>query len=139
MQVTVSLLPASLSLVHIPRSRLPQLSHPVLKQILQPNPIFFNITCNQVELTLFADESILEDFEPIARKDRQRQRARTNSDSTRKSSKAREIDPVEISYERWSVLQVDSHSDQLGMPPNVAIDRPYSRECVRRQLRCPSE
>ena len=26
----------------------------------------------------------------------------------------REIDPVEISYEKWSVLQVDSHSDQLG-------------------------
>ena len=84
MQVTISLLPVSLSLVHIPRSRLPHLSHPVLKQILQPSPSFLNITCNEIELSVFAEDHILEDFEPIARKDRQRQRSK--SLSRRKSS-----------------------------------------------------
>ncbi|RDB19815.1 hypothetical protein Hypma_012787 [Hypsizygus marmoreus] len=113
MQVTIAHLPASLSLVHIPRSRLHQLAHPVLKQILQPNPTFLNVTCNEVELSLFADESVLEDFEPIARRDRQRQRSRSNSGSGRKLSRGHDIDPVEISYEKWSVLQVDSHNDQI--------------------------
>lgn len=119
MQVTISLLPASLSLVHIPRSRLSQLSHPVLKQILQPNPTFLNITCNEVELSLFAEETVLEDFEPISRRDRRRKRSRSNSSSTRKTSNASKVDPVEISYEKWSVLQVDSHNDQIGMKENL--------------------
>ncbi|KAF8076651.1 hypothetical protein FPV67DRAFT_1472200 [Lyophyllum atratum] len=114
MQVTISLLQSSLSLVHIPRSRLHQLSHPVLKQILQPNPTFLNITCNEVELSLFADETVLEDFEPIARKDRHRKRSIANTGAGRPpGSRSRDIDPVEVSYERWSVLQVDSHSDQI--------------------------
>ncbi|KAG1833498.1 hypothetical protein EV424DRAFT_1618389 [Suillus variegatus] len=101
--VTVSLLPVSLSLVHIPRSRLPQLSHPVLRQILQPNPTFINVTCNEIELSLFAESHMLADFEPVARRDRQRQRSRSGSGS----------DHLEISYEKWNVLQIDSHSDQL--------------------------
>lgn len=54
MQVTVSLLPVSLSLVHIPRCRLLELSHPIIRQILLPNPSFLNLTCNQVELSIFA-------------------------------------------------------------------------------------
>ncbi|KAH0587850.1 hypothetical protein H2248_006605 [Termitomyces sp. 'cryptogamus'] len=112
MQVTISLLPSSLSLVHIPRSRLPHLSHPILRQVLRPDPTFLNITCNEFELSLFADESVLEDFEPIARKDRLKQRARHSSNSGR-VSRSREIEPVEVSYERWCVLQVDSHNDQL--------------------------
>lgn len=115
MQVTISLLPVSLSLVHIPCSRLVQLSHPVLKQILQPNPTFLNITCNEIELSLFADETILEDFEPIARRDRQR------AESKRKGVSAnREIEPVEISSAKWSVIQIDSHGDQIGAP-NIII------------------
>lgn len=110
MHVTISLLPVSLSLVHIPRSRLAQLSHPVLRQILQPNPTFLNITCNEVELSLFADEIMLQDFEPIARRDRIKQRARSASGS-------KEIETVEICQHKWGVLQIDSHSDQTGPSP----------------------
>ncbi|KAG2064269.1 hypothetical protein BDR04DRAFT_1110341 [Suillus decipiens] len=112
--VTVSLLPVSLSLVHIPRSRLPQLSHPVLRQILQPNPTFINVTCNEIELSLFAESHMLADFEPVARRDRQRQRSRSGSGSS--SKRAQSLlpqDHLEISYEKWNVLQIDSHSDQL--------------------------
>jgi hypothetical protein len=115
MQVTISLLPVSLSLVHIPRSRLSQLSHPVIKQILQPNPTFLNITCNEIELSLFAEHSVLADFELIARDDRRRQRSRSGSGSSRKNVSRNLVEPVEISYETWNVLQIDSHSDQLGV------------------------
>lgn len=115
MQVTISLLPVSLSLVHVPRSRLAQLSHPVLRQILQPNPKFLNVTCNEIELSLFAEHQMLQDFEQIARHDRQRQRSRSGSGSSRKNISRSYLEPVEISYDRWSALQIDSHSDQLGM------------------------
>ena len=123
MQVTISLLPPSLSLVHIPRSRLTQLSHPILRQILQPNPTFLNITCNEVELSLLAEETILEDFEPIARRDRYKQRSRAGSASSRRSSGENDLEPVEVSYEKWRVLQIDSHSDQLGMFDSALILR----------------
>jgi hypothetical protein len=113
--VTITLLPVSLSLVHIPRSRFPQLSHAVLRQILQPNPTFLNVTCNEIELSLFAEHRILEDFEAIARRDRQRQRSRSGSGSSRKRTMLSDADQVEISYEKWNVLQIDSHSDQLGV------------------------
>ncbi|KAF5387757.1 hypothetical protein D9615_000614 [Tricholomella constricta] len=114
MQVTISLLPSSLSLVHIPRSRLPHLSHPILKQILRPNPTFLNITCNEVELSLFAEQAVLEDFEPIARRNRRKQRAKSKSASAKAAgSSSLPPDMVEVSYERWSVLQVDSHNDQI--------------------------
>lgn len=56
---------------------------------------------------------MLEDFEPIARKDRRRQRQRANSTSSRSSMV--DFEAVEISYEKWSVLQIDSHSSQSGM------------------------
>ncbi|KAG1752547.1 uncharacterized protein EDB91DRAFT_1044561 [Suillus paluster] len=112
--VTISLLPVSLSLVHIPRSRLPQLSHPVLRQILQPNPTFLNVTCNEIELSLFAESHMLADFEPVARRDRQRQRSRSGSGTSSKRTMTESPqDHLEISYEKWNVLQIDSHSDQL--------------------------
>ncbi|KAH7916275.1 hypothetical protein BJ138DRAFT_996108 [Hygrophoropsis aurantiaca] len=112
-QVTISLLPVSLSLVHIPRSRLAQLSHPILRQILQPNPTFLNITCNEIELSIFAEHHMLVDFEPIARRDRHKQRSRSGSGSSRKRGSDCATEPVEVSCERWNVLQIDSHSDQL--------------------------
>ncbi|KAF9226689.1 hypothetical protein BS17DRAFT_806773 [Gyrodon lividus] len=111
--VTITLLPVTLSFVHIPRSRFPQLSHAVLRQILQPNPTFLNVTCNEIELSLFAEHHILADFEAIARRDRQRQRSRSGSGSSRKRTTLSDADRVEISYEKWKVLQIDSHSDQL--------------------------
>ncbi len=128
MQVTISLLPVSLSLVQIPRSRLSQLSYPVLHHVLQPSHTFLNITCNEIELSLFADQDILPSFEPIARKDRQRrQRSRSGSNSSRKSVDA--LEPIEISYEKWSVLQIDSHSDQLGEYSYRAFYRTRNLTC----------
>lgn len=61
---------------------------------------------------------MLQDFEPIARKDRHKQRSRSGSGSSRKgtSSQLPHYEPVEISCERWRVLQIDSHSDQIGPP-----------------------
>ncbi|KAF8897818.1 hypothetical protein BD779DRAFT_1492598 [Infundibulicybe gibba] len=109
MQVTISLLPVSLSLVHIPRSRLAQLSHPVLRQILQPDPTFLNITCNEIELSIFAEESLLKDFEPLALRDQQ---SRSGSGADGRVV-VDESWLIEISQEKWSVLQIDSHSDQL--------------------------
>lgn len=111
--VTITLLPVSLSLVHIPRARLPHLTHPVLRQILQPNPIFLNVTCNEIELTLFAEHRNLADLERVARQDRQRQRSRSGSGSSRKRPSLSDDDRVEITCERWNVLQIDSHSDQM--------------------------
>ncbi|KIO12577.1 hypothetical protein M404DRAFT_19359 [Pisolithus tinctorius Marx 270] len=110
--VTISLLPVSLSLVHIPRSRLPQLTHPILRQILQPNTTFFNVTCNEIELTLFAEHHNLADLDLIARQDRQLHRSRSGSGSSRKRALS-DGDRVEITCENWNVLQIDSHSDQL--------------------------
>lgn len=115
MQVTITLLPVSLSLVHIPRSRLNSLFHPVLRQILQPNPGFLNITCNEIELSIFAEHHMLHDFEPISRRDRHRQRSRSGSGSSRKPAPDNSVcEHVEISYEKWNVLQIDSHNDQIG-------------------------
>ncbi|KAF8138369.1 hypothetical protein EV363DRAFT_1520091 [Boletus edulis] len=112
--VTISLLPISLSLVRIPRPRLPHLSHHVLRQILQPKPIFLNVTCNEIELSLFAEQHILSDFELIARRDRQRLRSRSGSGSARKRPVFDDDDRVQFSCEKWKVLQLDSHSDQLA-------------------------
>ncbi|OAX44030.1 hypothetical protein K503DRAFT_679751 [Rhizopogon vinicolor AM-OR11-026] len=58
---------------------------------------------------------MLADFEPIARRDRQRQRSRSGSasSSTKRAHTALPQDHLEISYEKWNVLQIDSHSDQL--------------------------
>lgn len=115
MQVTITLLPVSLSLVHIPRSRLNSLFHPVLRQILQPNPAFLNITCNEIELSIFAEHHMLRDFEPISRRDRHRQRSRSGSGSSRKPPPDNPVcEHIEISYEKWNVLQIDSHNDQIG-------------------------
>lgn len=116
MQVTISLLPTSLSLVHIPRSRLAQLTHPVLHHILQPTQTFLNMTCNEIEMSLFVERGELAEFERVARKDRQRRRGSQGS-----SAGGPAWECVEISYEKWSVLQIDSHSDQLGELPTVFL------------------
>lgn len=96
---TISLLPVPLAFVHIPRTRFPALSHHVLRHILYPSPTFLTVTANQIEVSLLVDWAHAHDFEVIARKDRRSMRH----------------DPVEISYEPWSVLQVDSHADQYGV------------------------
>ncbi|KAM5535510.1 hypothetical protein V8D89_010847 [Ganoderma adspersum] len=118
--VTISLLPVSLSLVHLPRSRLDQFSSHVLRQILQPNPVFLNVTCNEIEVSLFAEHDALQDFHKAARKDARRSRQRelealaTGPDSPRRSRRMKDDwEPVEVTLERWKVLQIDSHSDRL--------------------------
>lgn len=93
MQVTITLLPVALSLVHIPRSRLPFLTNPILRQLLQPNPTFLNITCNEIELSIFA-EHCDNDFSNVPLSPGE--------------------DQVEISDQKWNVLQIDTHSDQNG-------------------------
>jgi hypothetical protein len=116
--VTISLLPVSLGLVHIPRSRLPKLSHHVLQQILQPTPKFLNVTANELELSILAEHHLLpgSELDEIARRDKRRHRRRSRSDSNPLRSTRLSIeDSVEVSYDRWSVLQIDSHySGQLG-------------------------
>ncbi|KAJ6538568.1 hypothetical protein DFH09DRAFT_1177246 [Mycena vulgaris] len=101
MQVTITRLPTAVSIVSIPRARLDALSHPVLRALLHPAPAFLSITCNALELSLFAEPESLTAFDAIARADR----ASTSSSP--------DLEPVEISHDRWSVLQIDSHSDQL--------------------------
>ena len=113
MRVTISVLPVSLSLVHVPRSRLTQLSHLIIRQILQPDPVFLSITSNEIELSIFAEAHALQHFETIARQDRHRRRPRSSSGTTRPSP-CRGFEPIEISCEKWRVLQIDSHSDQPG-------------------------
>ncbi|KAF7355523.1 ACT-7 domain-containing protein [Mycena sanguinolenta] len=98
MQVTITRLPTAVSIVSIPRSRLDALSHPVLHALLQPNPSFLSITCNALELSLFAEPECLRAFDAVAQADQ---------------GSAQSLEPVEISHDRWSVLQIDSHSDQL--------------------------
>ncbi|KAI0650557.1 hypothetical protein C8Q79DRAFT_1006811 [Trametes meyenii] len=117
--VTISLLPVSLSLVHLPRSRLEHFTQHVLRQILQPNPVFLNVTCNEVEVSLFAEYDTLQEFHKAARKDARRLRQReretlTDHHSPRRAKRVKvDWEPVEVTSERWKVLQIDSHSDQL--------------------------
>jgi hypothetical protein len=118
--VTITLLPISLSLIHIPRSRLIQLSHPIIHLLLSQSPTFLNITCNEIEISLFVHHHALKDFEPIARRDRLRAHSRSKSSSSATNnhsngcSSSAAFEAVETSYEKWNVLQIDSHSEQLG-------------------------
>ena len=119
--VTISLLPVSLSLVHLPRSRLQDFTQHVLRQILTPNPTFLNVTCNEVEVSLFAEHDTLQDFHKAAKKDARRLRRRERDASLDAPSSPLNLrrmkgdwEPVEVTFERWKVLQIDSHSDTLG-------------------------
>ncbi len=119
--VTISLLPVSLSLVHLPRTRLDHFTSLVLRQILLPNPTFLNVTSNEIEVSLFAEHDTLQEFHKAARKDarrlRQRERyARADApDSPHRFRRVKEDwEPIEVTSERWKVLQIDTHSDGLG-------------------------
>ena len=121
MQVTVSFLPVKLSLVRIPRARLHNFYHPLLRQILSPKHTFLNLTCNELELSILAESQTLEDFEPVAENDRKK-RSRSPS---RDSGPPQDLDSppppiledwdrVQVCHEFWNVLQIDSHSDGIG-------------------------
>lgn len=123
---TISLLPVSLSIVRVPRSRIHGLFHPLIRQLLLPQPTFLNLTCNELELSLFAEHHVLRDFEPIVRKDACRRDARTRSGGMK--PRKSQWEPVELSAERWNVLQIDSHSNEHGeFPPYTAF---ASVECA---------
>ncbi|KAH9833754.1 uncharacterized protein C8Q71DRAFT_860029 [Rhodofomes roseus] len=118
--VTISLLPVSLALVHVPRSRLDTLTQHILRQILRPNPSFLNVTCNEIELSLFAEGHALREVEKIARKDaRKLRRRREDQDAVQSGQRSQsrrsrpDWEPIEVSSDRWCVLQIDSHSDSL--------------------------
>ena len=104
--VTITVLDISLRLCTIPRSRLPETTHYVVKQFLRQSPTFMNITLNTSELSIFAEDSTLEDFLPLARRGRMG---------------ARSTAPVEISPDTWSVLQIDE--DKFGMRPAFCAHR----------------
>ncbi|KIP12775.1 hypothetical protein PHLGIDRAFT_123851 [Phlebiopsis gigantea 11061_1 CR5-6] len=114
---TISLLPVSLSLVHIPRSRIKDQVHPLLRQLLLPSPTFLNVTSNEIEISVFAEHYTLQDFEFSAQQDalnKSSSRERPSlRNERRKHSAQREWDPIEVSHERWNVLQIDSHFDGL--------------------------
>ncbi|KZT39658.1 hypothetical protein SISSUDRAFT_624571 [Sistotremastrum suecicum HHB10207 ss-3] len=107
---TVTLLPVPLALIHIPRSRVAALSHPIVEQLLLPSSHFLNITCNEIELSIFANCDYVERFAKIARIDRRRQRGRRRA-STRNDGRV--VTPpqpeIEVSCEEWKVLQIDTH------------------------------
>lgn len=117
---TISLLPVSLSLVHIPRTRIQDLIHPILRQILLPNPTFLNVTCNEIELSVFAEHHALQDFESAARRDARklknmsRERSVGGKEDSKKSRSSSSWESIELSHERWNVLQIDSHSGCAG-------------------------
>ncbi|CAE6434298.1 hypothetical protein ACGC1H_001412 [Rhizoctonia solani] len=95
--VTITVLDIALRLCTIPRSRLPETTHYVVQQFLRQRPTFLNITLNTSELSIFAEQTTLDDFRPLARRGR---------------LGARSGAPVEISQETWSVLQIDE--DKFG-------------------------
>ncbi|KAH9943271.1 uncharacterized protein BXZ73DRAFT_87636 [Epithele typhae] len=93
--ITISLLPVSLSL---------SISPPHLPQV----------TCNEVEVSLFAEHDTLQEFHDAARKDARRLRKRRSHSPRPPQKRVSEIwEPVEVTQERWKVLQIDSHSDTL--------------------------
>ncbi len=124
--VTISLLPVSLALVHIPRARVRALLHPVLRTLLLPAPAFVNLTANAIELSIFADHAAIAGFAPVARRDARRARVRAAGDrgggkrgggcecGCESEGGCEAWAPVEVSHDRWNVLQIDSHSDGLG-------------------------
>ena len=126
--VTISLLPVSLSPVHIPRSRIQTLFHPILRQLLLPKPTFLNVTCNEVELSLFAEHFNLSDFEPVARHDAHKaksighERTYSEEDDVKRTMDWQEWSPVEMSQERWNVLQIDSHTDGPGASQHSVLE-----------------
>ncbi|KAG8748502.1 hypothetical protein FRC10_003635 [Ceratobasidium sp. 414] len=95
--VTITVLDITLRLCTIPRPRLPETTHYVVKQFLRQRPTFMNITLNTQELSIFAEDSTLEDFLPLARRGRVGARSGAS---------------VEISQDTWSVLQIDE--DKFG-------------------------
>lgn len=137
---TISLLPVSLSLVHIPRSRIKDQVHPLLRQLLLPSPTFLNVTSNEIELSIFAEHHTLQEFEFSAQQDALNKSSSSRErpplrNERRKQSSQRGWDPIEVSHERWNVLQIDSHSDGLGTSAVAAI-RLCSSKPPRRHLRC---
>jgi hypothetical protein len=101
----IEVLPVALSLVRVPRSRVNSLYHPILKQILQPEPTFLAVTCNELELSIFAADSVLEDFESVTRKDA---RKLAKCAAGRRKGKAQTFEPVEVSSDKWKVIQIPS-------------------------------
>lgn len=97
--VTITVLDITLRLCTIPRLRLPEATHYVVKQFLRQRPTFLNITLNTSELSIFAEDTTLDDFRPLAHRGRFRGPGA----------------PVEISPDTWSVLQIDE--DKFGRSP----------------------
>ncbi|KAG8986821.1 hypothetical protein FRB95_003249 [Tulasnella sp. JGI-2019a] len=116
--VTITILPVSLSLVHIPRPRLKQFSYSIIQQILRPAPAFLNISCNATEVSIIAERDTVDPFVRASKRDwkrieKRRRSQKGSDDSKRLEGRQRlEVQPVEVSS-AWSALQIDSHGDQI--------------------------
>ena len=70
--------------------------------------------------SFFAEHHALRDFEPIARHDAHRakvmglERSYNEDEDVKQVMDWQDWSPVEVSQDRWNVLQIDSHSDGLG-------------------------
>ena len=103
--------------MHIPRTRIADHFHPILRQILLPSPTFLNVTSNEIELSIFAEHHTLQEFQLAAKHDalvKPTSRERLSSGDRRRSISKDDWEPIEVSQERWNVLQIDSHADGLG-------------------------
>lgn len=97
----IEVLPVSLHLVRVPRARVHDHMQPILRQLLQPDaPGFLNITLNNIELSVLAPEPLASDFASFAYEDARLSRRR----------RYRELgfEPVELSEDKWKVIQIPS-------------------------------
>jgi hypothetical protein len=93
----LDVLPVSLDLVRVPRARVRALVRPILGQLLAPDPVFFALTANEIELSIFAANAA-DAFRSVARRDARRRACPSRPD----------WEAVEVSTDKWKVIQIPS-------------------------------
>ncbi|KAG8989565.1 hypothetical protein FRB90_002180 [Tulasnella sp. 427] len=88
--VTITVLPVTLSLVRIPKHRLPRLAHPIIKLVLSDtsSSTFLNVSTNPSEVSIIAREEDLAPFVDIAHRDNRRVRRQVERIARRESARA---------------------------------------------------
>ncbi|KAG8989505.1 hypothetical protein FRB90_002207 [Tulasnella sp. 427] len=88
--VTITVLPVALSLVRIPKHRLPRLAHPIIKLVLSDtsSSTFLNVSTNPSEVSIIAREEDLAPFVDIAHRDNRRVRRQVERIARRGSARA---------------------------------------------------
>lgn len=115
-KTTISVLDARLKLVSIPRAALRSSSWAVTRALAFRDKLaaqrdgrdpFFNLTLNEVELSIFADEQLVS---TIFQQQQQKQK-RGKEQGEDGTDGEREAD-VEVSEDTWLALQVESHDQE---------------------------